>query len=275
MRTILVPTDFSKSAANALHYALELAARTGASVVVQHIVYPNEGVDNNVYNAFWSEEYLAQRQKSLSEWTRRQKKKPAFAEVQIQTDITVGFPVTGIAEAAEKYAADLIVMATTGASGIRGVFLGSVAAGVLAKVNLPTLVVPQKAGYRPTHQYVLATDYRFHVDDKSLDVLRILPEIRQNKLRVVHVLSQPGELPDHNREQHLREKLEGFDMDFHYLHDRDVPQAISNFIEAVDADALIAIAHEHSLLHRLFYDSFTRRLAHRVRVPVLVLHDHA
>ena len=58
IKHILVPTDFSKCASNAMNFALEIAARTGASVKVLHVLYPNEGVDNNVYSAIWIDEYF-------------------------------------------------------------------------------------------------------------------------------------------------------------------------------------------------------------------------
>mgnify|MGYP000299412573 CR=1 FL=1 len=61
MKTILVPTDFSKCAANAFRYALEMASRTDASILLLHVVFPNEGVENNVYSAFWIDEYFKQR----------------------------------------------------------------------------------------------------------------------------------------------------------------------------------------------------------------------
>jgi len=53
MKKILVPTDFSRCAANALHYAMNLATRFGAEVTVLNVIYPNEGVSNNIYNAIW------------------------------------------------------------------------------------------------------------------------------------------------------------------------------------------------------------------------------
>ena len=95
------------------------------------------------------------------------------------------------------------------------------------------------------------------------------------KTHLVDILDKPGEHPDKAKEKTLTEKLGITPKDFHYLHDRDVPQAISNFMEAIDAQALVAVARDHSLLHRLFFDSVTRKLAHRARQPMLVLHEHA
>lgn len=273
MKSILVPTDFSKCASNALKYALEIAHASGAGITVLHVVFPNEGVDNNVYNVFWSDEYMAERIKGLDDWVHRVLRKSQFKNVSVKSECTIGFPVPGICEMADQLDTDLIIMGTTGATGLRGVFLGSIAAGVLSKTRRPVLSIPKKADQTKGMDAVYATDFRLKITDRSLQVLRDILALKGGKLRIVHIMDKVGEQIDKSREETLSHKLGDIPHDFHYLHDRDIAQAISNFIESTDASALISIAHEHSLLHRLFFDSITRRFAHRVHVPMLTLHD--
>jgi nucleotide-binding universal stress UspA family protein len=273
MKSILVPTDFSKCASNAFKYALEIAQATGAGITVLNVVFPNEGVDNNVYNAFWSDEYIAERTKGLKDWVRRIVRKGQFQNVAVKIESTIGFPVASVCEVADQIDADIIVMGTTGATGLRGVFLGSIAAGVLSKTRRPVLSVPIKAEQKKGTDTVFATDFRFKVDERSLAILKEILALKKAKLRIIHIIDKAGEQVDKAREQTLSHKLDGIPHDFHYLHDRDVAQAVSNFVESTDASALVAIAHEHSLLHRLFFDSITRRFAHRLHVPMLTLHD--
>lgn len=275
MKTILVPTDFSKNAANAMVFALDIAKRAQAEVIVLHVVLPNEGVDNNVYNAFWTEEYLVQRRKDVSHWARKFNKMPEYKEVSIGTACVVGFPASGICQTAEEKGADLIVVGSTGATGLRGVLLGSTAAGVMSKTALPVFAVPLKGVFLPKRNIVLATDFRFKIGQSHLDMLHEIAGLYEATIKVVHILNKPGESPDKAREASLSQKLGDLRHDFHYIHDRDVPQAVNNFVEAIEAGALVAVAHEHSLLHTLFFDSVTRSLAHRARVPLLALHDEA
>ena len=70
MKTILVPTDFSKSANNAMRYALKIAERAGFSITVLYVVYPNEGVDNNLYDAFFVDNYVQERLTGMKSWSR-------------------------------------------------------------------------------------------------------------------------------------------------------------------------------------------------------------
>ncbi len=273
MKSILVPTDFSKCASNAMKYALDIAQATGAGITVLHVIFPNEGVDNNIYNAFWSDEYLAERAKGLGQWVSRLKRKANTPKAPVKSECVVGFPVASICEMADKTDADIIIMGTTGATGLRGVLLGSIAAGVLSKTHRPVLSIPAKAEREKGTDAVFATDFRFKVTERSLQALRTFLSLKKSKLRIVHIMDKVGEQVDKSREQTLSHKLGDIPHDFHYLHDRDVAQAVSNFIETTGAGALVAIAHEHSVLHRLFFDSITRRFAHRVHIPMLTLHD--
>lgn len=273
MTTILVPTDFSKCADNALAYALELARRTGARVVLLHVVFPNQGVENNVYNAFWIDAYVEERVKGVRRVARKLQRNPLFKNVPVETEVTIGFPVSEICGYADDSKADLIVMGTTGATGLRGAFLGSIASGVLSKTKTPVLVVPPKGRYRSGANVVFATDFRIKIDARSLGVMKEVLVAQQSRLSVMHVMDKPEGQPDKAREASFAQKIGDIQHDFHYLHDRDVPQAVSNFLEATDANGLVTVSHEHSLLHRLFFESVTQKLAHRVHVPMLVLHD--
>lgn len=271
MKKIVVPVDFSACSANALQVALQVADRTGAAIHALHVIFPNEGMDNNIYNAFWVDDYLQQRQKELKNWVRR--RVPAARKPSVTQECIVGFPVPTISNTAAEQDADLVIMGTTGATGLRGVFLGSVAAGVVGKTAMPVLIVPPKVHLQEGADVVFATDYQIKVVPGDLAVLQSLLKLYAAALKIVHILDKPGEKPDAHREAAFKAKLGDLPCEFHYLHDQNVPRAVSNYLDAVDAGLVVAVAHQHTLLHRLFNDSVTRQLAHRTRVPLLVLHD--
>ena len=92
MKTILVPTDFSKCANNAMMYALEIAARTDRSITVLYVVYPNEGVDNNMYDAFFVDNYVQQRLDGMKIRVKKFTRSPHLKDVKIQIECRIGFP---------------------------------------------------------------------------------------------------------------------------------------------------------------------------------------
>lgn len=273
MKTILVPTDFSKCANNAMMYALEVAQRSQSKVVALYVVYPNEGIDNNVYDAFWIDDYVKQRTQSMKNWAKRFTASEHLQHVKIETECRVGFPAATIVHAAEDLKADMIVMGTTGASGLRGVLLGSVAGNVISGSKIPVLIVPKKASFRNHARFVLSTDFRMHLNPHTMNTLKTTLNIQHTGLDVLHVFTKPGAEPNKKTEESLSKKLDNIPHDFHYLHNSNVAQAVSDFVESTEANGVVAVSHEHSLLHKLFSESVSRSLAHRTTVPLLVLHD--
>ena len=273
MNTLLVPTDFSTCAENALQSAFALAKRSGAQLLVLHVVFPNEALDNNIYNAFWTEEYLEERQQALRRWTERIRQPVQFGQVKTEIMCRIGFPVPSICDVADEIKADLIVMGTTGSTGLRGAILGSVAAGVMAQTTLPVLSIPRNRIFDFTVNAVLATDFHFTLSESSISVLKQVIADLKGKLHILHVMEHAEAPRQLEKEQQLSAILHSIPHEFHYLHDRDIVQAVVNSIESLDASLLIAVAHKRSVLHRLFFDRTTRRLAHRAHVPLLTLHD--
>lgn len=272
MKNILVPTDFSKCANNAMLYALEVAKRMEAKVVALYVVYPNEGVDNSMYDAFMIDDYLDQRNKAMKGWIRKFKRSEHLKDVLVETECRIGFPVSVITHAAGELNADMIIMGTTGAAGLKGVLLGSTAGGVLTTSNRPVLVIPKGASFRNYARFVLATDFKMKLDKHSMQVLKGLLNIEHAGLEVLHIIEDPEKKPKKELEAQLSQKLEDIPHLFHYIHDKNVPRAISHFLEAIDASGLVTVAHEHSLLHKLFFKSISRSLAHHTTMPMLVLH---
>jgi len=272
MKTILVPTDFSKCANNAMMYALEVAKRLEAKIVALYVVYPSEGVDNSMYDAFMIDDYLDQRNKAMKSWIKKFKRSEHHKDIPIETDCRVGFPVSVISHVAAELNSDMIIMGTTGAAGLKGVFLGSTAGGVLTTSHRPVLVIPKGAAFRNYARFVMATDFKMKLDKRSMQVLKGLLNIEHAGLEVVHIIENPEKKPKKEEELLLSQKLEDIPHLFHYIHDKNVPSAISRFLEAIDASGLVTVAHEHSLLHKLFFKSISRSLAHHTTVPMLVLH---
>lgn len=273
MKTILVPTDFSKGAQNAIIYAFEMARLSGAELVLMNVLYPTEGVDNNVYESLWINDYIRQREKDLTALGRKFARIPAYKKVSLRTVVQVGFPVPEICDTADAYDADLIVIGGSGATGLRGVILGSTAAGVIARSKRPIFMIPSKGVFKKAASFVLATDFIFKADHRSTQVLKEVLAIHGSGLKIVHILPEHEGPPEKSQETNLSEKLAGIVHDFHYLHSGNVPEAINNYLEAVDAQALVTVSHETDLLHRLLKKNVNKVLAFHAFSPMLVLHD--
>jgi len=141
-KTILVPLDGSKRAEAILPHVEELAIRFGAKVIFLQIEEDvmmlgyDEVVDLSAYQQNRdrrkkdAESYLAGLEGVLKE-----------KNISAKRIVSFGSVVQSILDTAEREGADLIAMASHGRSSLSRVFYGSVAAGVLHRVDRPLLII--------------------------------------------------------------------------------------------------------------------------------------
>ena len=142
---ILAPTDFSDDSKLALTYAVELAQKFSAEIVVVHVDQPlapvmvselNPGLDVGTMNRIAEEQrMLALRE--LEQTTARLREQ----NIKVRGLMRVGAPFLEILNAAVSENADLIVMGTHGRSGLAHVLMGSVAERVVRKSPCPVLTI--------------------------------------------------------------------------------------------------------------------------------------
>ncbi|MGA7129053.1 MAG: universal stress protein [Chthoniobacterales bacterium] len=139
-KRILVATDFSPNALQAVNCALQLAKGLGAHLTILHVVpepsalnYPMEGIPSAEI-AGWQRE-AAKRLSQQVEAARRQYLKVDSIQ---RTAIS---PRDEIVKVASDLPADLLVLSTHGLTGWQHFLLGSYAEKILEHAPCPTVVV--------------------------------------------------------------------------------------------------------------------------------------
>lgn len=145
-RRILFPTDFSEGANAALAHALELQRQFGASLTLLH-VYELPIAYTEVY-AFSADligaiEQSARREmaKAVEHARERARQLDPQASSKIEAKVMVGSGATTIVEEAKRGGYDLIVMGTHGRTGMRHLFIGSMAERVVRTAPCPVLTI--------------------------------------------------------------------------------------------------------------------------------------
>jgi len=142
-RTILVPTDFSEPADEALAYAADLGAQLDATIHLVHVVgIPAAGVPDIgiAYSALMMESATQAAQDELDARADRYRDRVSIGPVRIE----IGDARDTIDRVAETVGADLIVMGTHGRRGFRRMLLGSVAESVVRTAPCPVLTIRTK-----------------------------------------------------------------------------------------------------------------------------------
>ena len=142
LKHILVPIDFSDCSKKALQYALPFAKEHQAALTLLYVVPPAYGAAE--YGAI---DY-AQLEASMREGGEKELAKLVVDEVRgevaADTLVRVGSPAREILETARSLPADLIVISTHGRTGLKHVFLGSVAEHVVQRAPCPVFVVRER-----------------------------------------------------------------------------------------------------------------------------------
>jgi len=140
MRRLLVPLDFSGKSRQALHYAIPLAHKFGAKIILVHVL-PSRGyaaAEMPVVLPVTTDDRSAAR-KRLEATAAQLIPRGQFAGSEVLT----GSPGRQILSAAKKHEVDMIVLSTTGKSGLKRMLLGSTAEFVVQHTSCPVVCVPR------------------------------------------------------------------------------------------------------------------------------------
>lgn len=139
-RSILVPLDGSKRAEMILPHIEEMAQRFKAKVILLCVVSPLVIGHEAIYPIFDEENYKQQIEQMKAYLTARKEELQAKG-VEVQVRVGYRYIVDEIIDTAEQENVDLVAMTSHGRTGLSHVFYGSVAAGVLHRVDRPLLLI--------------------------------------------------------------------------------------------------------------------------------------
>ena len=140
-RKILVPLDGSQRAEKIIEHVAPLAQGWGAEVVLMQVVESTMIMGYEGMNITIQESELANLREQVEEYVNSVANRLEGQGLQADAKVGLGPVVETIIETAEVVKADLVAMASHGRTGLSRVFYGSVAAGVLNRIDRPLLLI--------------------------------------------------------------------------------------------------------------------------------------
>lgn len=273
MKTILVPTDLSALTHNALAVAVTLARPLGANIMLLHsVVYPlpmpayAESLGSTINCTL--DTYLDLEQ-DARETLCRLADNPAYADVTIHPVLLTNGQ--GLINNVTDQPADLIVMASEGASGLNEWLVGSNAEAIVRYAHCPVLVIKKPvAHFQPKH-IVCAIDV-----DERLKAIHPYPfQLGEEGLnQFLYVMT-----PTDNRDPAgVRDWVDVFALhkgisrySFVIRPAKTVPEGIISHANEVGADLIVLYTHGHTGLRHLFSGSVAEDVLNHADIPVLIM----
>ncbi len=150
IKRILFPTDLSKNSAYAFYYAVHMARRDEAKIIILHAVEPLppmlvnfEDFKHQVAKDRW-EETVKKFKDRIQDISVKVDTRMGISSVDLVSNILIrlGHPVEEILKVADEEGCDVIVLGTHGKGFLKQTFLGSVSNSVLLRTRKPVLIVP-------------------------------------------------------------------------------------------------------------------------------------
>lgn len=278
MKQILLPTDFSQNAFNAITYAIEMYREEKVTFILLHAYKVFDYHEKSQLTAAPGEKHLEKARKDAEKDLKKLLEKiseKAGKEHIFKITTHNLLLVDAIKKELRTRKHHLIIIGTQGRTGNTEVVYGSNTINIMEEVErCPVLAVPAHATYRPPKEIVLANSFKVELTSNDLDFLTGFAKKFNASIRILHI-AEEGNLnrnQQFNRKQ-LQEKLEGVKHSFHLLEYLSVPLGVYSFTESRQSDIIAFINKKHTVIQNLLLQPLYKNLAFFIKVPVLVLHQ--
>lgn len=280
MKNILIPTDFSENAHNAIRYALDYFAEVPVNFYILHVSTKETPHTEEEYEGFFESDSNL---KTLNNPSSLLKEEINTCRISAKNPNHNFFPleeesslVESIRKQIAEFEIDYILMGTKGESEISGTEMGSNTYKVITKVKCPILVIPGNARFKGVKNIAFITDYNCLYRNRIISTLSETLELHNTPLRVLHVKSQttgvltPSQI-DNKAFLHyfFKEKKHSF----HFIENKNLETGIQDFVETWEISLISIVAKNLNFIERLLLRPAVKAVSYQTYVPFLVIHE--
>ena len=274
MKKILVPTDFSENAYNALRYGVNLFAEEECVFYILHTYTPAlYNAEFMVYaNLSLDEIYRINVNKSLSQVINRIKKE--FPETQHSFKKLACFSLLQdeIKNQVKKKGIDLIIMGTQGVTGAAQILFGTQTIHAIKGAICPLLAIPAHAEFYHPSNLLFATDFEPDVTDDHLHIIKEIASRHNSKIHILHIMQDsPLNSDQEMNKQSLANSFKDMKHEFHMKKNETVAEGILKFQKENYLDILVMVRHKHSFFQNLFFRPVVDKVGFHLTTPFLII----
>jgi nucleotide-binding universal stress UspA family protein len=264
MKMILCPTDFSKCADNAVDFAVNMAIKMPATLILVH------GLHVPLVDAYAPASTLATMMEEAE--TLASKRMDNLCEeisakfsLEVESEIAFGLVTDLISKLERRKQVDLIVLGTSGTSNAIDVLLGTTASQIVAKAHSPTLVVPTEAKFENFDQVGYATDFTDDSDGK----IEVFTEIMKPFKSIIEVVHVANEKEINGNMDNILKHLDTTSYP-QMIKGEDITEELNTFIGDKNLKMLAMKRHRYNWFDKLFHKSITKQMVYHSEIPIMI-----
>jgi nucleotide-binding universal stress UspA family protein len=278
MKKILLPTDFSDNALNAIQCALKMYKDVRCIFYISNayaLGSPNliNGLGSGTFGAQDKRRGQAS-EKGLQGLLEALNKDNRNTNHSFDTISRSGSVTSAILEIVLEKGIELIVMGTKGATGAKEIFMGSNTVKVIKSVDTcPIIAVPDGFEFTELKKLIFSTDFTRPFLKRELYELIELAKVWQPNIRVFHLTRDiPLSEEQVANKQVLKKYFKGLDYNFYNgVVDNDIVEAIQKFAAETKVDMMALMHYKKNLMEKISKTPVVKKVSFRTKVPLMVL----
>jgi nucleotide-binding universal stress UspA family protein len=278
MKRILIPTDFSDCAEKAITFAVQSAKILPAEIILLHAL----DIQGSLYTDYMgvTKEYnKALQNQFLHKLNSIKDNLGKDEKISLKAIVSRNSLKNAIAEVADDYDIDLIIMGTLGASGIKKVFFGSNTSSVIGNSKIPVLVIPPGYEWKKPESFLFTT-HHFEKDPAILDFIFEISNLymagvnaavfsNKEKDTAETLLQHTNQILEY--EKFIRRNYEELTFTTQHIFGKNFIESLQNYITENDVDILTMVFHKRDFLQMIFNPGITRKMSYQTKIPLLAI----
>lgn len=271
MKKILIPTDFSKYADEAIEVGAQIAKNTNSEIVLIHMLELPTHLNDAVSGEKSILEIMLFKRKA-DETLQNIKNRPYLSGIKVTEVLRLDGAYKGINNYIKQNSdIDLIVMGSNGATGANEIFVGSNTEKVVRESEIPVLVIKNKAINFKIENIVFASDFSHEIKKPFQKVLEFA-NLFGSKLHLVMICTPSTFKSTSTVRKIITEFVSGFNMPeytFESYNESNIEKGVINYSNEKNADIIAFCTHGRTALNHFFNGSISEDLVNHASRPVL------
>lgn len=278
MRKIVIPSDFSDNAMNALKYAVELFKHEISEFHILHAfaeeVYNNNDILTKAAMDSAREDLQLKYEDQLQKIIKEIEEFSPNPRHRYHSHVSFGYLIDELNELVDKEEADIAVMGTRGRTNDRKLTFGSNTLQVIKYVQCPVLVIPENYKFHDLQNILFPTNFMLPYQKREL---KLVAEISKSFPAVIHMLYISNFPVESLRQKENMEFIKAQFLEeyfqYHRVDEGDRVSVIIDQLEHLKIDLLVMVNSRYTYLENILYESTIDKISLYPKIPFLVLQN--